>query len=1003
MSIKTTLPEGDLTLEEITKIILKGEGETVEFKESYNVHFAKYCNTIAAFANTKGGYIIFGVRDDGQILGVPENEKQRKNIINFILGNVKPDISLEPYIIKTSTGGYLFALKILPDLFTLHTSSDVPYKRIDSQNKPMEPTEIERYIHNASQLRLEGYKKETKATKVVSVSGIKRKGALNEISTILFKIRPYLNRLGYETEKDLDFGEPTLEDGQLIGFTDIRVKFNNKPAFVIEVKRDNARINQVHIDQGLKYGKALAVPFIAITNGLEFQLFNTKTSNRLSINGHTFNVLPFKKDLESVLDFLKRNPNKDDVKITDRPQVYKKGVNKNELIKIFKKCHNAIRDIEKDDEHAFSDFSKILFLKLLEEKSEVETNDPNGLKLPRGWYYFDELKSNPRADQVMQAIRQMFASIKVDPKYGDIFQSDDFYADNEETYKYLVDELADISFQDSELDAKGSAFEYFCKFNLKGSKLGQYFTPREVVNLMVDLIDLRPLTFTLSDRSNYPTVVDPSCGTGGFLIQGMQRLIDEIKKLNLPKDREEMLIDRVKKDVFWGCDANPTIARTAKMNMVIAGDGSSNIKKGNSLTEEISFLRIGDGESKADYILANPPFGMSENRLPEEIMRLYDVHTTKGQALFIQKMIKLTKPLGKICTIVDEGILNNPTMEDIRKYILKTCFIEAIVSLPMVTFKPNYTNVKTSFLLLTKKGNELERQSSPIFVCDLKKIGYDSIYKPLKPTSAEINEDVIEEFKKFQTDNASYKGPFKDPVQKTVLEDDVKMCFSLTVDEIEDNYKFRMDARFNNPLTVKQIKKLKDLGAVPISDLILQPIFRGNGPENAEDGVPVIKVRNITRSGIDWSTDYVSEDFYERAKNVGKIASRNDVLVASTGVGSLGKVAYIDDDRICTIDGHVSVLRLDTKKIDPSYLTAFLLSRYGQIQIERLYSGSTGQIEIYPDDIGQVLILLLDKNQQSKAVSRLSEGRKKIESLKQQLEELEKDSVKDFENLILKK
>ncbi len=996
-------PTEDLTLEEITKVILKGEGETVEFKESYNVHFAKYCNTVAAFANTKGGYIFFGVRDDGQIIGVSENEKQRKNIINFILGNVKPDISIEPYIIKTTTGEYLFVLKVLPDLLTLHTSGDVPYKRIDSQNKAMEPTEIEKYIHNVSKLRMEGYKKETKSTKHISVSNIKKKGSLNEISTILFKIRPYLNRLGYETEKDLDFGEPTIKDGQLMGFTDIRVKHNNKPAFVIEVKRDSAKIKQEHIEQGLRYGRALDLPFIAITNGLEFQLFNTKTGNRLSINDHTFNVVPFKKDLELVLDYLKRNPQKDNIQITDRPQIYKKGVNKNELIKIFKKCHNAIRDIEKDDEHAFSDFSKILFLKLLEEKSEVEANEPYGTKLPRGWYFFDELKNNPRADQVMQSIKQMFSSIKVDPKYGDIFHGDDFYADNEDTYKYLVDNLADISFQDSEVDAKGSAFEYFCKFNLKGSKLGQYFTPREIVNLMVDMVDLKPLIFSLSDNSNHPKVIDPSCGTGGFLIQGMQRLLEEVKKLNLFKDREETLTDRVKKDVFWGCDANPTIARTAKMNMVIAGDGSSNIKKGNSLTEEIDFLKIGDDKQKADYILANPPFGMSENRLSGDVMRLYDVPTTKGQALFIQKMIKLTKSSGKICTIVDEGILNNPTMEDIRKYILKTCYIDAIVSLPMVTFKPNYTNVKTSFLLLTKKNSELERQSYPIFVCELKKVGYDSVYKPLKPTSGEINEEVINEFKNFQTDNVRYKGPFKDADFKTFIEDEIKTCFSLTVDEIEKNYKFRMDARFNNPHIVKKIRELKDLGALPISDLIRQPIVRGNGPDNSEEGIPVLKVRNITRMGIDWNTDFVTEEFYERASKLGKIALKNDVLVASTGVGSLGKVGYIDSDLKCTIDGHVSVLRIDTDKINPSYLTAFLLSKHGQVQFERLYSGSTGQIEIYSDDISQILVLVLSKDKQKKVIDNLSKNKRLIDDLKRNLQLLQEKSIKDFESLVLNK
>jgi len=992
----------ELSIEELTNIILGGESETVEFKETYAVHFAKYCNTVAAFSNCKGGYLIFGVKDDGQIVGVPRNEKQRKNIINFITGNVKPNVNLETYLIEATTGEFLFVIKVNADPFNLNTSGNVPYKRIDSQNQPMDPADIERYFRKTTEIK----KTAIVSTGKVSVVShrkehtLKKKGSLNEVSTILFKIRPYLNRLGYKTNEDLDFGEPAIENGNLIGFTDIRVKFQNNPAFVIEVKRDNAKLTNVHIEQGLKYGRALNLSFIALTNGLEFQLYNTKTGRRLSLNGQFFNVIPYKKDLEIVLKYLKTNPTSNNVEISNRPQVYKKGVNKNELLKIFKKCHNAIRDIEKDDEHAFSDFSKILFLKLLEEKSEAESGDTNGFKLPRGWYYFDELRSNARADQVMQNIRTMFLSIQEDPKYGEIFHGDIFYADKEATYKYIVDELAKISFQDSEIDAKGSAFEYFCKFNLKGSKLGQYFTPREVVNLMIELTDITSLTFALSDQNDIPKIIDPSCGTGGFLMQGMQRLIEEVCKLSLPKNREEKLIETIKSKMFWGCDANPTIARAAKMNMVIAGDGSTNIRKGDSLTEEIDFLQIGKSSKPiADIILANPPFGMSENRLSQETMRLYDLPTTKGQALFIQKMIKLTKPTGRICTVIDEGILNNPNMENIRKYIIKTCSVDAIISLPMVTFRPNYTNVKTSVLLLTKKKSELERQDKPVFMCDLKQIGYDSVYQPTKITSSEINGDILQEYKLFtKGESTILDNPKKS--EKVFIDDDIKLCFAVSIDEIENNFKFRMDARYNNPKTVAFINRLKKSKAVPLKKILLEDIYRGRTPKYEEDGVPVIKVRNITPYGLDWNTDFVSEDFYKRLEISGKIAQKGDVLIASTGVGSLGKICYFDKDTSCAIDGHISVVRIDNKKIMPEFLVAYLWSHYGQKQIERLYSGSTGQIEIYEEDLNEILVVIPNSFTQKKLTKSLSESRKRVELLKKEMAEIQRKTFLGFNKLV---
>ena len=998
----TNNPElNQLSFDEITKIILRGECEVVEFKETYNVHFAKYCNTVAAFANGKGGYLIFGVRDDGQIIGVPTNEKQRKNIINFILGYVKPSVDIETYVVPTSTGENIFVIKVAADPTNIHSSMNVFYKRVDSQNKPMEPNEIKKYFETNPKSKPLTPKKEMEMSKPKPVAGGKKKGSMNEISTILFKIRPYLIRLGYDAN-DLELGEQvTGADGKVIGFTDIGIKLNNKLAFIIEAKRDNATLTKAHVEQALGYGKALKVPFVALTNGLEFQLYNSITGNRLSLKaGRFFNALPYKKDLKSIIDILKKKPSLDNLQIEDRPQVYKKGVNKNELIKIFKKCHNTIRDIEKDDEHAFSDFSKVLFLKLLEEKSEIEANEDYGYRLPRGWHYFDELRNNPSAGQVMQDIKQMFNAIKEDKKYGDIFQDDIFHADNEDTYKFIVDALADISFQDSEVDAKGSAFEYFCKFNLKGSKLGQYFTPREVVNLMVDFIDLKELILSLSDTKS-PRVIDPSCGTGGFLIQGMQRLIEEVKKKKLPKEKENKFIKRIKEEVFWGSDANPTIARTAKMNMVIAGDGSSNIHKGNSLSEDVDFLSIDNTEPSADFVLANPPFGMSESRLPEGTLRLFDVHTTKGQALFIQKMIKLTKPMGRICTIVDEGILNNPKMEDIRRYMLKTCYVEAIVSLPPVTFKPNYTNVKTSFLLLTKKESELETQDYPIFMCDLKQIGYDSSYIPTKPTSSEINGDVLAEFHNFRDGNVDYKKDYKDSSIKEFVEDKVKLCFQLTVDEIEANYKLRMDVRYNNPHIVKFIHKLKKAGAVNMGSLLAEPVIRGASPKYVEEGLPVLKVRNLTKRGINWETDFGSEDFYENAKRAKKIATKGDVLIASTGVGSLGKCCVVHEDRQASIDGHIAVLRIANKKLDLDFLNDYLWSSFGQKQFTRLYSGSTGQIEIYPDDLEQLLVLIPKEEKQKTASSLIAKSKREIDNLNEKIAELEAETIKSFEKLVL--
>jgi type I restriction enzyme M protein len=343
--------------------------------------------------------------------------------------------------------------------------------------------------------------------------------------------------------------------------------------------------------------------------------------------------------------------------------------------------------------------------------------------------------------------------------YGEVLEGDNFYIQNSKTFAKIVKELAPISLSDSDVDVKGSAFEYFLKFNLKGSQLGQYFTPRELVRLMIELIDLKSIVLGLVDPKKSYLVIDPACGSGGFLITGMQRLIQQARELlkdgTIDEDTFKTVRHRIKKEIFYGCDAKHMLARTAKMNMIIAGDGFMNIKHGNSLTEEIPFLQISEKRAipLANFVLANPPFGMSESELDPHFLELYDVHTTRGQALFLQKMIRIAEPKGLICTVIDEGILNTQSMIEIRHYILKKCFVEAVIHLPYVTFEPNYARVSTSVLLLRNKEAETDKQNYPIFMYDLKEIGYSGTGKPKGKASDEIIKDLVEKYKAFKNEH----------------------------------------------------------------------------------------------------------------------------------------------------------------------------------------------------------------------------------------------------------
>lgn len=577
-----------------------------------------------------------------------------------------------------------------------------------------------------------------------------------ETTTIIKRIVPYLTRLGYSLQDDLFFEEAVKSEGGVTGFVDIEVRFKGKLQFLMEAKRDTQKLNAKHREQVLDYGVARGVPFVVLTNGLVFEMHSVGTRKPLSLGG-VHNALPPKHDVALILKALKTDPIAETVDITSKHTVFAPGASLPELTAVFKRCHNAIRDIEKDDENAFSDFSKLLFLKLLEEKAASEQYDSGGFQLPYE-QTFSELASL-KSDLIKASVMSMFEDVQSNPQYGEVLKGDAFHIQNAKTFAKIVGELAAISLGDSDVDVKGSAFEYFLKFNLKGAQLGQYFTPREVVRLMIELVELKSLAIGLSNPANEYMVVDPACGSGGFLTVGMQVLLEQASHLMangvIDSKTFRQVTKRIMSEVLFGADAKHMLVRTAKMNMIIAGDGFANIHHVENSLEEppaVPFLQMSESREVplADLILTNPPFGMSETHLDASTMDLYPVKTSLSQALFLQKMIGITRPGGLICTVISEGILNTQSMGDLRSYLLSECFVEAVIHLPYVTFQPSYARISTSILLMRRKDSPLQKQDYPVFMYDLKEIGYSGTGKPHGTASSEIIRQLVESYRAFK-------------------------------------------------------------------------------------------------------------------------------------------------------------------------------------------------------------------------------------------------------------
>lgn len=810
---------------------------------------------------------------------------------------------------------------------------------------------------------------------------------LSEMDTVVKKILPYLKQRGYDIEKELDFETPLkLTTRYQQGYADILVTTHGKkPSFLIEAKKDTKKLAMKDRDQALDYGKSLDIPFVVVTNGREIQCFNVKNSLPIQWNGKLIEKIPTRSQLPKVLSILRTNPNETNIKLEgDESLPFRPALPLKQLNGLFKRCHDAIRNIEKDEENAFSDFSKLLFLRLLEEKADRED-----FRLPYSFRFY-ELAKRPESesDQVQTAILDMIRAITRQTQYGEVL-AEPLRLKNGKTFLYIVQQLASVSFYDSDLDSKGAAFEYFVRATLKGKNLGQYFTPRPLIRIMSTLVGREKLLTQLLVGEE-PKVFDPACGTGGFLVYMMQECFRQVEQKytenRINGQTREKLIQRLKGNVFFGSDANKGVASAAKMNMIIAGDGHSNITAEDSLGVDIESWSVKNPD--CDLILTNPPFGTSESQsLTKEALAQYPIPVyKKGQYLFLQKMILTTKADGEICTVIDEGVLNNDKGMELRRWLLQKCRLKAVVLLPEETFKPNKINVRSSLLYMSRYKTDdidLEREY-PITFCHIKSLGYLGSGEAIR--DFDFEKQLIEiETGMLRSKQAGLRTGY------------YWEAYDINSSEMFADPTFRFDYKYWNPVIRNRIDELIAEKAQTLKSINTVETARGKSPEqdmyvDEKDGYAlVVKAGNISKFGnlLLEEADYIEKDVYDRMESAH--IQEGDILLASTGEGTLGKCCVYRSDKPAIADGHVTVIRVDSNRVYPEYLCDYLRLGFGAKQIEMLYSGSTGLIELTVEQVNRIVVNIPeDMDVQKHASERLrtaeTEYQTKIEAAQKELE-----------------
>ena len=647
------------------------------------------------------------------------------------------------------------------------------------------------------------------------------------------------------------------------------------------------------------------------------------------------------------------------------------------LLKRFEEIHDYIYSNDGlSPQQTLEEFVKILFIKIFDENEKLKQFSVSSEE-------WNDIKSGKSVSSFFGRITALFD--KTQKEYKEIFDTDDRIKLSQNALGFTVNKLQGISLLGSSQDAKGLAFQKFLSHHEKDGR-GQFFTPEPVIDFCVSMMQPKP----------NETIIDPACGSGGFLLSALKYLQDNNPKLNTS--------EVVSQNIF-GLDINRSIARIAKMKLLLEAKGKTNILCTNSL-EDLDSIKLSVGQQNGfDLILTNPPFGAKITQSSvlskfdlghkwgnheKEFYKSKTVYANQNaEILFIERCLQLLKEGGRMVIVLPNGNFENPSLEYLRYYIKQKAKVLAIVNLPQETFIPYGTGVKTSLLFLEKDSKNEERQY-PIFFGRVTKLGYqgnkngtplyrkDKYGQIIKDKNGQpiLDEDfttIIEAYKLFQ------KG-------KNVENDN---AFSIQFNELNG----RFDFDFYSPENRKMFSNLNNTKTVRLGDICEIVKVKSRKLKDPNLTVEYVELSDINTHSYE-IINSTTHQVHELPSRASYEIEQGDIITAIAG-NSVGTrkhaTAYVTDEfpgSICTNGFRV----LRNFQIDSYYLLYYLKS---EMFLRQMFMYRTGAAipNVSDIDLANIIIHLPDQ----KIITEISNKMKKAFELrqasKQQIESIELELV----------
>ena len=704
-------------------------------------------------------------------------------------------------------------------------------------------------------------------------------------------------------------------------------KESDKPLIVIEAKKKGVRLDSA-LEQGIQYAKAIEAPLVFATDGVFCKAFHTVANRPPILNGEEIDE--FIREALALRYLTSYEVN------TVSPKVQ---YDRKELIRIFDEANNMLRGeglragIER-----FGEFANILFLKLISESEQIkrESGIQTKFDIACSWDSIKQIPSSTRIEYINKTVYD-----KLNALYNtDIFTP--LQIRDASILKEIMDKLDPLTLTDVDSDVKGDAFEYFLKASTSTKNdLGEYFTPRHIVKTMVRLVNPQ-----IGEK-----IYDPFCGTGGFLIESFRYIHNNMA-------RTEANLKTLRESTVYGNEITNT-ARITKMNMILAGDGHSNIQMLDSLANPIDGTETYTDESGVlhhrgfDIVLANMPYSQKTKH-----GNLYDLPSTNGDSICVQhcmKAINSAAENGRMALVVPEGFLFRKDLAKTREYLLDHCQLQSIISLPQGVFLP-YTGVKTDIIYATKVNKKVKasEKKKNFWYFDVKSDGYtlDNHRRKLE-TPSDLAK--YEEYRKLDTDQAP---------------DMMKVGFEIIpLEKVRKNACILVGSRYrtisaSSSQTVANFSEISTLTRGVNYQKAQQSTFR-------TDNV-ILPADNIALNG---NLVITKEIFVDDSVNLAedKRLKKDDIFIcmSSGSKEHIGKVAYIDQDTKYYAGGFMGIIRTNPQKCVSKYLYYYLLlSEKFREEIKILTQGAN--INNISSTINSISIPLPSLEKQNQIVSELS-------------------------------